>query len=185
MQFFPKKTNPYLKKGGKTLYEKYNKRFIVDELSMGKLDIEYSYIESKGGVCIIAMDENGQVPMVGQWRYPLEATSWEFPAGGCEENEIVLETAKRELLEEAGVEAEEWIYLGYVHPNASHCRMKSHAYLARGLKIGEPKPDPNEDLDIQWAHWDEIVQAAHKGQITEALSIFAIFRAQEYLRNEE
>jgi ADP-ribose pyrophosphatase len=185
MSSLPKHPNPYLKKTSQIVYEGENKRMFLDELELNGKSVKYSYLDKAGGTCIIAMNKEGKVALVGQWRYPLDQYSWEFPAGGMEEGESVLDTAKRELLEEAGVEAQEWINLGSMFPNASNCKMESHAYLARDLKIGDAKPDPDEDLQLLWLPWPEVIKAAQQGEIKEALSIFAIFKAQGHLRNEE
>ena len=68
---------------------------------------------------IVPVDENGNVYLVGQWRYPLEAYSWEIPEGGGPEGEKPLETAKRELKEETGLMASKWTLLGKLHTSNS------------------------------------------------------------------
>lgn len=181
---FPKKENPYQFKSRDIVYEKGTKRFIVDEVEINGHPLEYAFLEKKGGVTIVAMDEQGRVPMVGQWRYPLKAYSWEFPAGGMEEGESILETAQRELKEEAGVQAEEWILMGSMNPNSSNCSMESHVYLARKLTVGTSNPEPDEALELQWIPWDTCVQAALSGEIMEALSLFAVLKVQAYLQSE-
>jgi 8-oxo-dGTP pyrophosphatase MutT (NUDIX family) len=184
MSKLPKKTNPYLKKSSRIAYEDPWKKLIVDELELNGSKVNYSYMDNRGGVEILAMDEEGQVALIGQWRHPLQAYSWEFPAGGLEDGEDVLACAKRELLEEAGVEAEEWIYLGSMYPISSHANAESHAYLARKLKKGESQPDPDEDLTLIWHQWDEVLQACLDGDIKEGLSIFTVFKAQAHLQSE-
>lgn len=158
---------------------------IVDGLDLHGHPIRYSYMDLRGGVEVLAMDENGQVALIGQWRHPLGAYSWEFPAGGLEEGEEILACAKRELLEEAGVEAKEWIYLGSMYPNASHSNSESHAYLARNLTIKDANPDLDEDLTLMWKPWEEVLQACLDGTIKEGLALFAAFKAQAHLQNEE
>lgn len=179
-----KKSDPYLLKGSKKVYEDAYKSLIVDELELNGTPISYSYMDNRGGVEVLAIDDRGYVAMIGQWRHPLKEYSWEFPAGGLEEGEDVLSCAKRELLEEAGVEAEEWIYLGSMYPISSHANTESHAYLARKLTIKEANPDEDEALELIWLPWKEVLQAAHDGEIKEGLSIFAIFKALVHLQNE-
>jgi len=185
MSKFPHRKSPYLLKESKKAFEAANKSFMVDQLDLRGQDIEYAYLKKEGGVCIVALNDANEVIMVGQWRYPLNKYSWEFPAGGQEPGEDIFETAKRELMEEAGVQAETWVHLGSMNPNSSNCSMESHAYLAKNLTIGEASPDEDETLELMWLPWEDAVQAAIDGEITEALAIFAIFKAQAHLQSLE
>lgn len=185
MSKFPRKESPYRLKSHSEVFERDNKSFVVDHLDLRGNDIEYSYLKKKGGVCIVALNNQNEAVMVGQWRYPLNKYSWEFPAGGQESGEEIYDTAVRELKEEAGIVADEWTHLGSMNPNASNCTMESHAYLAKGLHIGEATPEEDETLELMWLPWEDVVQGALDGEITEALSIFAIFKAQAYLQSLE
>lgn len=71
-----------------------------------------------------------------QWRYPLNRSFLEFPAGKLEAGEDVLRTAQRELREETGYEAREWANLGEMHPVISYSTEVIHLFLARGLMGG-------------------------------------------------
>src|SRR5205085_1690176 len=102
----------------------------------------YSVVEFQPAVGIVALTENEQIYLVGQYRYPTETYSWEFVSGYCEPGEDLLEAAKRELREEAGLTATEWTALGHSEISNSSTDQVGYIYLARGLTAGEPHPDP-------------------------------------------
>jgi 8-oxo-dGTP pyrophosphatase MutT (NUDIX family) len=125
---------------------------------------------------VLAVDEDDRVPLVGQHRYPLDEYSWEIPEGGVPEGETALEGARRELLEETGVEAAEWRELGRVHLSNSISDELAVLFVATGLRRGEANPDASEDLRVQWLPFDEVLAMTLDGRITDAMSVVAIQR---------
>jgi 8-oxo-dGTP pyrophosphatase MutT (NUDIX family) len=123
---------------------------------------------------VLAVDEDDHVPLVGQHRYTLDAYSWELPEGGVPDGETALAGAKRELLEETGVEAAEWRELVRVHLSNSVSDELAVLYLATGLRRGEANPDATEDLEIRWLPFDEVLAMTQDGRITDAMSVVAI-----------
>ena len=123
---------------------------------------------------VLAVDDDDHVPLVGQHRYTLDAYSWEIPEGGVPDGETALEGAKRELLEETGVEAAVWRELGRVHLSNSISDELAVLYLATGLRRGEANPDATEDLQVQWLPFDEVLAMTQDGRITDAMSVVAI-----------
>src|SRR4051794_22597660 len=76
----------------------------------------YEYVEIKPGASVLAMEQNGDVWLVREWKYAIDRPSVEVVSGGIEPDEDPLETAHRELREEAGLEASEFIPMGFVDP---------------------------------------------------------------------
>ncbi len=124
------------------------------------------------GVVPIAAD--GNLHLVGQYRYTLHRYSWEIPEGGCPEGEEPLETAKRELLEEMGLEARAWKLLGTAHLSNSVCDEEAIYYLATDLIQGEPDPEGTEKLERRCVPVAEALRMIRCGEITDSLSIMAI-----------
>lgn len=126
---------------------------------------------------VIAVRSDGQIPLVGQWRYALDAYSWEIPEGGAPEGEEPLDAAKRELAEEAGVTAGRWEPLLTSH--LSNCVSDEIAfiYLAQDLTIGEPDPDGDESLEVRWVSLSDAVEMVLTGEITDAVSQLGILTA--------
>jgi len=125
---------------------------------------------------IVVLDERDRVLLVGQHRYTLDAYSWEIPEGGVAPDEDPLEGARRELREETGVEAEEWIELARYDLSNSVTDERGMLYLATRLTHGTADPDPTEDLAIRWVPFAEALAMTIDGRITDAISIVGIQR---------
>ena len=93
---------------------------------------EYRWFRSTSAAFIVPVFDDLQTVLVRQWRYPWQETSWEVPAGTLEDGEEPLACARRELAEEAGLEASEWTSLGTLRASALMDN-RQHLFLARGL----------------------------------------------------
>jgi 8-oxo-dGTP pyrophosphatase MutT (NUDIX family) len=127
---------------------------------------------------IVPVDETGNTWLVGQFRFPLNEYSWEIPEGGGRMDEEPLEAAKRELLEETGLEAKEWTPILEMHLSNSVSDEHSIIYLARNLREGKAAPEDTEQLVVKKIAFDEVVRMVASGQITDAMSVAAIQQVQ-------
>lgn len=127
-------------------------------------------------VGIVALDENFNITLVGQYRFTLNKYSWELPEGGCPEGENPLEAAKRELLEETGLVAEKWELLFNQHLSNSVTDEYGYVYLAQGLKQETPDPEETEKLIVKKVSVDEAYKMTLKGIITDSLTVAAIYK---------
>jgi 8-oxo-dGTP pyrophosphatase MutT (NUDIX family) len=125
---------------------------------------------------ILPLWEDGSLTLVGQYRYPLQEYSWEIPEGGGEFGVAPLESAKRELREETGIEARVWEYFGRMHTSNCFVNEVCHLFLATDLTQGVAAPDPEEVLQTCRIPFDEAVAMARDGRITDSISIVGIFR---------
>ncbi|MBR1739261.1 MAG: NUDIX hydrolase [Ruminococcus sp.] len=107
------------------------------------------YIKHPGGVCIAALDEEDNLFMVEQFRYPFMRALTEVPAGKLEFGEDPEECGRRELKEEVGAVAESFEYLGCLYPTVAYDTEIIHMYLARGLSFGEQHLDEGEFLGVK------------------------------------
>jgi 8-oxo-dGTP pyrophosphatase MutT (NUDIX family) len=133
---------------------------------------------------IVPFWPDGTVTLVGQYRYPLDEYSWEIPEGGGDLTAQPLDIAKRELSEEAGVEAATWTYLGRVHTSNCFTDEVCHLFLARDLTQGVAKPDPEEVIETRRVSLDEALKMTYDGQITDSITIAGIFRASVHLTRQ-
>jgi 8-oxo-dGTP pyrophosphatase MutT (NUDIX family) len=118
------------------------------------------------------------VVLVGQWRYALNRYSWEIPRGGSHPGETdILEAAKRELEEEAGLRAANWEALGPVDVCSGVANHMQTLFLATGLTKTAMRHDPEEDITVEWQPFEEALRMVMDGRITEVCSIAAILRA--------
>ncbi len=130
---------------------------------------------------VVPLSDDGFIWLVGQHRYPLDVYSWEIPEGGAEASETPLQGIQRELSEEAGLQAKEWIELGSVHTSNSVCNETATVFLALGITQGISHPDAEELLAVKKVYFREAVRMAAEGEITDAISIVALFRAEKWL----
>ncbi len=97
---------------------------------------------------VIPLFDDGRVLLESQYRYPIGKVMVEYPAGKLDPNEGALACAKRELQEETGYTAREYVYLTRIHPIISYSTEFIDIYLARGLTAGESKLDEGEFLEL-------------------------------------
>jgi len=134
---------------------------------------------------IVAIDEQGRTPLVGQWRYPLGAWSWEIPEGGAPRDEDPLDAARRELAEETGLRADTWEPLLVSHLSNCVTDEIAYIYLARDLVHGTARPDDDERLEVVWVPLDEAVRRVRTGEITDAVSQLGLLLAAARLGRVE
>jgi ADP-ribose pyrophosphatase len=144
----------------------------------------YTYIELPNPVvAMVPLSANGLVHMVRQWRYVWRQNSWEIPAGHCEPNEAPQQAARRELAEEAGIQAERWDELSHGFATAASAA-RVHLYLARDLT---PLPAPVEregaegDLIARAVPLERALAAIEDGTIVHAYTIIGLLRAARLL----
>ena len=139
-----------------------------------------------GGVCIVPVDDEGNVYMVKQFRYPFQTVLTEIPAGKLEAFDTdPLDAAKRELKEEIGVTAKEFIPLGIYIPSPAILSERIYVYLARGLSYGTAHPDEDEFLDYRETPLCQLIDMIMNDQISDGKTVFGLFKAAEYLRRQE
>jgi 8-oxo-dGTP pyrophosphatase MutT (NUDIX family) len=129
-------------------------------------------------VGILPLDSELNTYIVGQYRFPLNKYSWEIPEGGSQENEDPLESAKRELKEETGLVAGEWIPILRMHLSNSVSDEFAVIYLARQLEQRNSRPDETEKLQIKKLPFEEAYQMQEKGRITDSMSVAALLKVK-------
>src|SRR5215472_4561360 len=138
----------------------------------------YEYVEIKHGSSVLAMEENGDVWLVLEWKYAIDRPSLEVVSGGIEPGETPVETAHRELREELGKAARELVPLGHVDPFTTMLRCPNHLFLARGLSDATREPEEAEsNMELRRIPFQEAYNLAVNGEITHGSSCVAIFRA--------
>jgi 8-oxo-dGTP pyrophosphatase MutT (NUDIX family) len=130
---------------------------------------------------VVALTDNLDTFLVGQWRYTLGRYSWEIPEGGGDKSIDPLVSIQRELREETGIAAAEWIDLGPFDLSNSVTDESGRVYLARSLTLGESHPDGDEVLKVQRLPLAEARQMCLDGRITDAVSIIGVLRAWEWV----
>ena len=143
------------------------------------------YVVHPGAVVIVPLLENPngtlQVLLERQYRYPVEQTIIEFPAGKLDAGETTLTCAQRELREETGYTAREWARAGVLHPVVSYSTEFIELWFARGLTAGERQLDDGEFLDVFTAAPETLYEWCRTGQVTDAKTLIGAWWLQNML----
>ncbi len=135
-------------------------------------------IRHPGGVCVVPLDEEGNVLFVKQFRYPHRQVMTEIPAGKLEWGESHYECGLRELKEETGCTCDSYTYLGSLVPTPAYCGEVIHMYLARGLHYGSQKLDEDEFLDIEKIPLGKAVEMIMNNELADAKTQIAILKTK-------
>lgn len=152
-------------------------KLFVDKAELENGDIvTREVIKHPGGVCVVPLDENGNVLFVKQYRYPHHQIMLEIPAGKLEWGESHHDCGLRELKEETGCTCDNYTYLGSLIPTPAYCGEVIHMYLAEGLHYGEQSLDEDEFLDIEKIPLEKAAEMIMNNEIADAKTQLAILK---------
>lgn len=135
-----------------------------------------------GAVCVIPVNDQNEVVVERQYRYPLDRVILEIPAGKLDApDEDRLSAIQRELREETGYSAREWTELGDFHPAPAYSDEYISMYLARNLHKGERELDADEFLDVYTVPLKDLVDDVMAGRISDAKTQVCILKAARLL----
>lgn len=127
-----------------------------------------------GGAAVVALDAEGRVCLLRQFRHAAGGWLTELPAGKLEAGEPPLECARRELAEEAGVVAQQWEKLGEFYSSPGVLTEVIHVFLARDLALASAQPEEHEVLEVRWVPLGEAVEAALAGRLQDAKTLVGL-----------
>ncbi len=145
---------------------------------------ELEIVRHPGGAAVVALDDQGRVCLLRQYRHAADGWIWELPAGKLEPDETPFGTARRELSEEAGVEAKRWTDLGAMHSSPGILTEIIHLYLACDLRQAAHDHEINEVIEIHWRPFGQALDWCLDGTITDAKTLIGLFRTQASRGNE-
>lgn len=134
-------------------------------------------------VGIIPLDADGNTWIVGQYRYPINAYSWEIIEGGAPRDQPPIDGAVRELREEAGIVAKHWTEVLRMDLSNSASDEEAIIYVAQGLTFFEPEPDHNEQLEIRKLPFHELVAMVVRGELRDSLTVAGVLKVDRLLRD--
>lgn len=141
-------------------------------------------VRHPGGAAVVALDDEGNVYLERQFRYPYRKVVTEIPAGKLEPGEDPFDAIRRELQEEIGAAAGRWDALGYIMPSVGYTDEMLYLYLARDLTFGERHLDQGEFLEPFKLPFGEALARAADGRLSDAKTVAALFRADKLMREE-
>lgn len=142
-------------------------------------------IKHSGGVCVVPINEQNEIYMVRQFRYPFSQVLTEIPAGKLEQGEDHRECGIRELKEEIGARAGRFEYLGCLYPTVAYDTEVIHMYLARDLSFSEQSLDEDEFIDVIKMPFEQAVQLVYDNKLPDAKTQLAILKAKAVMENEK
>ena len=162
------------------------------------IDVEHHDVENPNGgqgiygvvrfknlaIGVIPLDDSLNTWIVGQHRYPQNKYSWEIPEGGGPKGIDPIESAKRELKEEVGLEADRYRLFLEMDLSNSVSDEEAFLYVATGLTEVDVEPDETEDLQIRKLPFQEVYAMVMNGEITDAMSVAAVLKLHILLKEE-
>ena len=144
-------------------------------------DHEFYVLESPDWVNIVAVTDAEEIVLINQFRHGISSSVLEIPGGMIDEGEAPILSAERELLEETGYAANEFIEIGRVHPNPALFDNLCYTFLAKSAKkIREPEFEGTEDIETILYPASDIKKLIQSGEITHSLVINALFFYMNY-----
>jgi 8-oxo-dGTP pyrophosphatase MutT (NUDIX family) len=137
----------------------------------------YGVVDPGDNVTIVAVNEARQVLLVRDFVYPVQTWARSLPSGAVEPTEEPLAAARRELAEEGGVSASEWVELGAYWLTCGISPQTSYLYLARSLQVFAAHPEPTEVITREWVDFAEALALARSGEIRDAPSALGLMLA--------
>lgn len=147
----------------------------VDEIEEpGGIHATREVVRHPGSVVVLAVDEQDRLALVRQYRYPVDDTVWEIPAGRQDAGESPEQGARRELEEEVGVAAGTIEKLLSFYATPGYCDEVMHLFRATALTHVPARPEADERIEARWVTLDEARAMADAGQLRDAKTLLAL-----------
>ena len=147
----------------------------VDEIEEpGGVRATREVVRHRGSVVVLAVDDRDRLVLVRQYRYPVDATLWEIPAGRQDAGESPEEGARRELEEEVGVRAARLEHLLSFYASPGFCDETMHLFRATDLVSVPARPEPDESIESRWVTLPEARAMADRGEVRDAKTLLAV-----------
>jgi 8-oxo-dGTP pyrophosphatase MutT (NUDIX family) len=163
------------------VYEGAVWRVTRDVIDYPSGEITRDYVDHPGAACVIALDEDNNVVLLSQYRHPVRLRNIEIPAGLLDiPGEDPLVCAKRELAEEAGLQAADWEHLMTLNVSPGGSNEIIHIYLAEGLSDATSdfvKTGEEVDMTVHRAPLADAVEACFAGRISNNIAVTALLAA--------
>ena len=134
-------------------------------------------VEHPGGVAVFAMDDQGRVALVRQYRYPMGEETLELPAGKLEPGEDPRDSGLRELAEETGLVPGTFEDMGCLYSSPGILAERIYLYFAKDLTQGPPHPADGEFVETVWLPYQDLVDKARRGEIKDGKTLVGILKA--------
>ena len=160
-----------------------------DRVRYGDGEIVRQYVDHTGAVAIVALDDEGRVLLIQQYRHPIRHRDWELPGGLLDvEGEEPLAAARRELAEEADLVAERWepLVSSWTTPGGNDEII--HVFLATGVSSADAahdREDEEADIRVAWVPLSDAVSAVLEGRMRNGILAIGVLAASQRLRDRD
>jgi ADP-ribose pyrophosphatase len=144
--------------------------------------VELEIVRHRGGSAAVALDAEGRVCLLRQYRHAAGGWLWEIPAGKRESAEDAEETARRELADEAGVTASRWTSLGDMVSSPAVLTEVIHLFLAQDLTPTPTQREASEVLEVHWVPLADALALARDHEIRDAKTLVALYRTAQLMQ---
>ena len=168
----------------KRIYEGKVVNLRVDKADVGGMEVTREVVEHPGGVAILALNDDGKVMCVRQYRYGQQKEMLELPAGKLERKEDPFETGKRELQEETGYKANHWTFLGEFVPTGAYLEEKIWMYYATELTYVGQHFDEDEFIEAEMYTLDELTDMILNKEIIDGKTIAMVLKVKLMLEKD-
>lgn len=151
-----------------------------DSFTFGGHDVVREYVDHTGAVAVLALDADGRVLLINQYRHAIAEREWELPAGLLDiPGEAPLRAAQRELAEEVDLAASDWTELLTFHTSPGGSNELLHIYVAEGLTATPvfERTDEEAEIIVRWVPMQEVVDAVLAGKLGNSILIVAVLAA--------
>jgi ADP-ribose pyrophosphatase len=170
------------RRSSRTVYQGRLLQVLEDEVTLpdGR-GARREYVRHPGAAAMVVYVDAATVLLVRQYRYPLARHFYEIPAGKIDPGETPLQAAQRELEEECGCQAAEWVPLTTIHPCIGYSDERIELFAARGLSDTGHAPDDGEFLEVVPTKLAEALRWVKEGKITDEKTIIGLLWADRFL----
>jgi len=144
----------------------------------------FGVVTMKSGISVLPLDDKGYVYLTDEYHYALGQKSIEVVSGAIEPREKPIEAAQRELREELGITAKEWVDMGIVNPFTTVVKSPAHLFLARNLAFTRKNPEGTEVIKTIKIKLDKAVKMVMDSKITHGPSCVLVLKVNNYLNHK-
>lgn len=165
------------------IYEGHTVNLRVDDIQAenGRESIR-EVVEHREVICVVAIDPEGNILLVRQYRYPVEKVLLEIPAGGIDGEETPAEAVVREMQEETGYLPKKVVRLGGFYSAPGFCSEYLHLFLAENLIPSQLYAEDTDEIELVRIRPDEIVPLITSGEICDSKSIAGLYSYLDHLK---
>lgn len=146
----------------------------------------YGVVESADSVMVAVLNDKKEVYLIYTFSYPDQTWNWELPGGGGDGEDAIV-ASRRELMEETGIDAKQWDFLGKARVCNGLLTEKQAMYLARDITVTDNKKDANDEVLVpkgRFCSFNEVHAMIERGEIDDGQSLTTLYLTEQWLARQ-